>query len=394
MRDLTARERFQAVMHFQPGVRWLLWEWGYWNGTVERWYGEGLKRTPDSLPPGFPPGGICSGEAHPWPDRAATSRYRDVDVHIRLGFDDGSARIPVNWRHCPRFAETILDENEHTRLMINEDGVKVRVRKGRDSLPQHLEWPVRDRRSWEKVKEERLGLHTKARLPETWDALALTYRDRNYPLGVIIDGFFNIPRELLGLTRQLMMYYDDPALMHDITSHLSTVFLATLEEIVSRVELGFVCFWEDLVFKNGPLISPSLFGEFLVPTYRRVTEFLRARGIDVICVDTDGDFSLLIPLFQEGGVNGFYPFEVRAGMEVVQVRKAFPSLMIQGGVDKTRIASGKPAIDAELEAKLPFVLAHGGYIPFCDHMVPPDVSWDNFVYYRKKVREYVERYAP
>jgi hypothetical protein len=361
---------------------------------VERWYGEGLRRTPNSLPPGFPVGGICSGEAHTWPNRVATSRYRDIDIHERLRFDVGSVRMPVNWRHCPCFVETILEEDEHTRLLINEDGVKVRVRKGSDSLPQHLEWPVRDRTTWETVKEERLGLDIQARLPGNWEALARTYGDRDYLLGVVIDGFFNIPRELLGLTRQLMMYYDDPALMHDITTHLSSVFLPTLEEIVSRVELDFVCFWEDLAFKNGPLISPSLFSEFLVPSYKRATEFLRAHGIDVICVDTDGDFSLLIPLFQEGGVNGFYPFEVRAGTDVVPVRKAFPSLLIQGGVDKTTLASGKAAIDAELEAKLPYVLAQGGYIPFCDHFVPPDVSWDNFVYYRQKVRQYVERYRP
>jgi uroporphyrinogen decarboxylase len=278
--------------------------------------------------------------------------------------------------------------------MINEDGVMVRVRKGSDSLPQHLEWPVRDRGSWEKVKEERLGLDIQPRLPQICESLARTYSGHDYPLGVIMDGFFNIPRELLSLTRLLMMYYDDPPLMHDVTSHFSTLFLALLEEVVTRVELDCVYFWEDLAFKNGPLISPGLFPEFLVPAYQRVTGFLRAHGIDVICVDTDGDFSLLIPLFSEGGVNGFYPFEVQAGMDVVRVRKAYPQLLIQGGIDKTKIAAGAAAIDLKLEAKLPTMLALGGYVPFCDHFVPPDVSWDSFVYYRQKVSEYVDRHRP
>ena len=67
---------------------------------------------------------------------------------------------------------------------------------------------------------------------------------------------------------------------------------------------------------------------------------------------------------------------------------------MQGGLDKTKVAEGRRAIDAELEAKLPFMLARGGYIPFCDHMVPPDVPWDNFLYYRERVRQYVERYQP
>ena len=77
-----------------------------------------------------------------------------------------------------------------------------------------------------------------------------------------------------------------------------------------------------------------------------------------------------------------------------EVRKQYPHLLIQGGLDKTKVARGREAIDAELEAKLPFMLSQGGYIPHIDHTVPPDVSWDNFRYYWEKVREYVERYQP
>jgi uroporphyrinogen decarboxylase len=81
-------------------------------------------------------------------------------------------------------------------------------------------------------------------------------------------------------------------------------------------------------------------------------------------------------------------------MDVVRVRKAYPQLLIQGGIDKTKIAAGAAAIDLKLEAKLPTMLALGGYVPFCDHFVPPDVSWDSFVYYRQKVSEYVDRHRP
>jgi uroporphyrinogen decarboxylase len=79
-------------------------------------------------------------------------------------------------------------------------------------------------------------------------------------------------------------------------------------------------------------------------------------------------------------------------MDIVEVRRQYPELLIQGGLDKAKVAEGKLAIDAELEAKLPFMLSQRGYIPFCDHMVPPDVPWENFVYYREQVKKYVERY--
>ena len=41
---MNVRERFLAVMGFEEGVRSLLWEFGYWAGTIRRWYGEGLPR--------------------------------------------------------------------------------------------------------------------------------------------------------------------------------------------------------------------------------------------------------------------------------------------------------------------------------------------------------------
>lgn len=397
MSEMTARERYQAVMSFQPGVRTLLWEFGYWASTVDRWYGEGLRRSWYSLPPGLPPGASIFAEALAYPEeryRSEIGSHRVFEVHDLLGLDDGAVRLPLNWRCCPQFAVVTVEEDDHTRLMINANGVTVREHKTAVSLPQSVDWPVRDRASWEQIKRERFGPDILARFPDRWETLVISYRDRDYPLGPIMDGFFSTPRELMGLVNQLMTYYDDPQLIHDINDHLAEIWLAMLEEVVSRVELDFVYIWEDMSYKNGPLISPAMFREFMVPYYQRITGFLRARGVDTIFVDTDGDCSKLILGFLEAGVNGLYPFEVQAGMDVVEIRRQYPRLLIQGGLDKLKVAQGKQAITAELEAKLPVMLSQGGYIPYLDHLVQPEVSWDNFRYYREKVREFVERYQP
>ena len=71
-------------------------------------------------------------------------------------------------------------------------------------------------------------------------------------------------------------------------------------------------------------------------------------------------------------------------MNVVEVRKSFPELQITGGIDKRALIQGKEAIDKELESKISFILKHGGYIPHVDHNIPPDVSWNDFIYYRQK----------
>jgi len=59
---------------------------------------------------------------------------------------------------------------------------------------------------------------------------------------------------------------------------------------------------------------------------------------------------------------------------------------MMGGIDKTALAAGPDAIDAEL-ARIAPVIGTGGYVPACDHYVPPDVSWESFCHYRRRLCE-------
>jgi len=146
-----------------------------------------------------------------------------------------------------------------------------------------------------------------------------------------------------------------------------------------------------MCYKAGPLISPDMFREFILPGYKKLTSFLKGRGVKIINVDCDGDVWKLIPLWIEGGVTGLYPFEVAAGMDMVEVRRAFPKLGIIGGIDKRALMQSKEAIDHELEAKVPFMLKSGGYIPHIDHAVSPETSFENLKYYRWKLEEIARR---
>jgi len=58
-----------------------------------------------------------------------------------------------------------------------------------------------------------------------------------------------------------------------------------------------------------------------------------------------------------------------------------------GGIDKRAIAARGDAIRREIARVRP-VLQDGGYIPSCDHGVPPDISWPSFLgYCRMLARE-------
>jgi uroporphyrinogen decarboxylase len=59
-----------------------------------------------------------------------------------------------------------------------------------------------------------------------------------------------------------------------------------------------------------------------------------------------------------------------------------------GGIDKRVLAEGPAAIDREL-ARIRPAVEKGRYIPDLDHLVPDDVSWDNYLYYTQALKRLV-----
>jgi uroporphyrinogen decarboxylase len=175
---------------------------------------------------------------------------------------------------------------------------------------------------------------------------------------------------------------------------LTDLWIGLWEEQVAQFDADSVTFWEDMCYRAGPLISPKMFQAFLLPRYKRLTDAGRAMGIRHYLVDSDGDMRKLIPLWIEGGITGVYPFEVQAGMNIEEIGKLYPELAVIGGIDKREIDLGPAAIDQELDKRMPFLLQRGGYIPTLDHHVTPEVSWQDFCYYRMKVAEYCKRHSP
>jgi uroporphyrinogen decarboxylase len=75
----------------------------------------------------------------------------------------------------------------------------------------------------------------------------------------------------------------------------------------------------------------------------------------------------------------------------VALRKRYGKhLIIQGAVDKRALAKGRAEIDREVLSKVPWLCWQGGYFPQVDHLVPPDVSLENYRYYSHLLRRVVE----
>jgi uroporphyrinogen decarboxylase len=384
---MNTREQFIANMKFCSETPILKWEYGYWAGTVRRWYKEGLN-------PKFPiPEELGEGESV----RAEIMGYKlggfvDQDIHELLGFNEHQHRIPLNNFIYPLFEEKILEDYGDSFIFQDGWGIEKQQRKDRSAPERFIRGPVQTMEDWEEIKEERLQLVLESRLPENWCSLVEEYKNRSYPL--VIGGghgFFGSPRYLLGEVEVLTAFIDKPELIHAINQHLLNLWIELYDKIFEDVIPDMALIWEDMCYKNGPLISPAMFKEFMLPYYKELCGFFISRGVKIIHVDTDGDAWKLIPLFIEGGVTGMFPMEVAANMNVLELRKAFPKFQMVGGVDKLSLMSTKEKIDEELNHKILPVMKFGGYIPAVDHLVPPNISWENFIYYRQRLNDAIDQ---
>ena len=196
----------------------------------------------------------------------------------------------------------------------------------------------------------------------------------------------------MGLERTLISFYKNPDLIHEMMDYWADFAIKAVSPAIEKVKFDFASIWEDMAYKNGPHISPKLFREFMLPNYKKVIDFVNSKGIEIVMVDTDGNHEALTPLFLESGVNCLYPMEAAAGMDAVSSRKKYgKKLRFFGNIDKRALIKSKEDIKKEVETKIPFFLKDLGYIPSVDHCVPADVPFENFCYYIKLIKFYINQ---
>jgi len=365
---MNERERFLATARFQPVDRaFLLQPWA-WGSTITRWQSEGL------------------------PNNINLSSYfgtdREACVPIAMqGRYGPHLHPPLDRKIIQQTKEycIIRDEEGNTVKVFNDDPMQ--------SMPQWIEYPLKDRNDWENIIKPRLDAKIAGRYPQgnDWENYVNEVKSRDYPLGIWTGSFYGWPRSFMGVERISTMFFDDPDLIHEICEHIADFVIEQITPILESIELDFAFIWEDMGCKNGPLCSPKIYREFMLNPLKRVTNLLRQYGIDIIIIDSDGNNDVLIPLWLEAGVNGLRPFEIASDCDPVAIRKKYgKELIIQGGIDKRVLSKSFENIEREILSKVPYLCLQGGYFPQVDHLVPPDVPLDNYKYYSQLMRKVVE----
>ena len=349
---MTDRERFNNQMHYKPVDRCFNMEFGYWDENFREW-------------PLFLENGITNNH----------------EADIFFSFDIIKATGGNVWM-SPPFRRTVIEETQTTRILINEDGLLAEVpRDGHDTIPHFLTSSIVTPNDWKRCKEERFRRDDPSRRIDIEAIKRQHPQDRNYPLGVNCGSMIGKIRDMLTFEGLAYACYDYPDMVEDMVETCCVLVEDALDQLLPHIDFDYATGWEDICFKNGPIVSVDFFKNVVTPRYKRISKKLRAAGIDLWYTDCDGDVRPILPYLLEGGINCLFPFEVNGCSHPAELLNEYgKDLRIMGGVDKIQLIAGKEAIKAYLETLVPLV-ERGGYIPFCDHRCPPDVNPEDYLYY-------------
>ena len=372
---MNARERYRETLLFGKPDKIPLTPGGPRESTLARWHKEGLPE-----------------------DKNYYEALLEILEIERESTKTEAIRLGVSFQMIPTFEEKVLEhKNGHYIVQdwmgaiteISDEYDYTYIRSARDFVTRKWhKFPVENRQDWEEMKK-RYRVETPGRYPEDLPERCRKHKNRDWVASVHFNGPFWQLREWCGFENLCMLMLDDPEFIREMARFWSDFVSQTIAPILENVELDSVGISEDMAYKAHSMISPEMTRKFLFPIYKRWVSEIKDSGCPIIDMDSDGYIGELIPIWIEAGINCCDPIEVAAHNDIVEYRKRFgKKIAYRGGIDKRAIAKGGKVIKKEIQRVVPPLLEEGGFMPSCDHGVPPDISWPNFIEYARLLAKF------
>jgi uroporphyrinogen decarboxylase len=353
--------------------------------SIERMANALARKPVDHVPAAVSPWGATVKR---WRDEGHIGKDEDVAEHFGQDLRGGG------WLNSVAnldFQAVTLEETEETKLVLDGNGAKLRRHKLHDSTPEHVDFTVKDRKTWEEHAKPLLVKFDRRRIPFEGYRNAKKFaaeKQRFFTWGGVAP--FEQMHPVCGHEYMLMGMAEDPDWVKDMVMTYATMTVNHLEVLFAEEGIpdGFF-FYEDMGFKGKPFMSPRMYEEIMLPGHKLLFDYAHSKGGKVI-VHSCGYVAPLVPGLVRAGMDCLQAMEVKAGMDVLELFKQFGDrLSFYGNIDvRLLISNDKAKIEEELLRKIPPVInGGGGYVLHSDHSEPPQINYETMRYFLERGRE-------
>jgi uroporphyrinogen decarboxylase len=163
----------------------------------------------------------------------------------------------------------------------------------------------------------------------------------------------------MGFERFFLRMTEDPRFVRRLLEARSEWCIAMYERALS-LGAEVLVLGDDAAHSGGPMVSPRMWREFVLPLHKQIVERLDAPVI----WHSDGNVESLLPMAIEAGFAGFHGLDPVAGMDLAEAKREFGrDLVLIGNVD-ARVLCGTDigAVRAEVARCIQQGAPGGGYM--------------------------------
>jgi len=259
-----------------------------------------------------------------------------------------------------------------------------------DPAPEPKKWPA----SLAELEAFRKSLDARqsGRRPRTWGERVRGWHERDHVLMLRVHrGFFLSMgvydwRRFAEVARLAIKH---PEFVRECMQMQGEFAARSAERVLNQVEIDAAVFTEPIGGNDRPLISPRMYEDLVLPSYRPLLDLLKRHRVGTIIFRTFANSRLLMPSILKWGFNCLWACEVNVdAMDYRILRREFGrDLGLIGGIDLDVLRGDKEAIRREIEEKVPPLVADGRYVPLADGRVRQDVPFENYIYYRQLLKQ-------
>ena len=314
-----------------------------WQTTLERWKREGM------------------------PEDADFSQYFGLDKTANISVDIS-----------PSYEEKIIEETDEYLIQKSSWGTTFKNWKHASSTPHFMDHTITDRKSWQEAKK---------RMQMTADRVDWNKLDENYgpwrEKGVWINaafwfGFDITHSKITGTERLLVMMAEDPGLVTDIFNTQLDCNIKLFELVLNKgYKFDCMFWWDDMGYRNGTFFSAAMYRDILKPVHKRAIDWAHEKGV-YAHLHSCGNINAFLPELAEIGLDALNPLEVKAGMDPVEIKKAYGDKFVLHGGLNAMLWDDIEKTEEEIRRLLPVLKQGGGYIFQEDHSIPDSVSLEDF----------------
>ena len=182
-----------------------------------------------------------------------------------------------------------------------------------------------------------------------------------------------------------LMFSDKPELVRRTMAIHGELAAGLAERVLRDIDVDAAVFSEPIGGNDGPLLSPRMYQDLVLASYRPALDVLARHGVKTVIFRTYANARALLPRVLEAGFNCLWGCDVSSrAMGYRNIRREYGRrLRLIGGIDHAVLLRGKADIRREMEEVVPPLLANGGYVPLTSGRVREDVPFENYVYYRE-----------